>query len=157
MCSIFITSSTLPFSRTHAHDGWVGVQNPVMRRDKITFDLSRDGRSRRERSIQRINAMNRMLRSRYATLQNPHVRLFSCPLLFPRFSRSPCSHGSLCTLRFFPFSVIFMFPVLSFSMFSWFSLYSQILPFLRDLRVPCSLVLHVLMVLSVLSDSSLSP
>ena len=51
-------------------------------------------------------------------------------------------------------SVIFMFPVLSFSMFSLFSLYSQILPFLRDLHVPCSLVLHVLMVLSVLSDSS---
>ena len=97
----------------------------------MTFDLSRDGRSR---SIQRMN----MLRSRYATLQNPHVRLFSCPLLFPRFSRSPCSHCSLCTLRFFLSSVIFMFPVLS---FSWFSLYSQIL---RDLRVPCSLVLHVL-------------
>ena len=73
------------------------------------------------------------------------------------FSRSPCSHGSLCTLRFFPFSVIFMFPVLSFSMFSLFSLYSQVLPFLRDLHVPCSLVLHVLTVLSVLSDSSLSP
>ena len=71
----------------------------------------------------------------------------SCSL----FSRSPCSHGSLCTLRFFLSSVIFMFPVLSFSMFSLFSLYSQVL---RDLHVPCSLVLHVLM---VLPDSSFSP
>ena len=138
----------------HASIDLVGDKNPVMRRDKMTFDLSREGRSRRERSNE---SLQRMLRSRYATLQNPHVRLFSCPLLFPRFSRSPCSHCSLCTLRFFLSSVIFMFPVLSFSMFSLFSLFSQILPFLRDLHVPCSLVLHVLSVLSVLSDSSLSP
>ena len=67
----------------HAQSSRAMFTNPVMRRDKITFDLSRDGRSRRERSI---NALQRMLRSRYATLQNPHVRLFSCPLLFPRFS-----------------------------------------------------------------------
>ena len=92
-----------------------------------------------------------------ATGDRQCLSLPRCLLAEPRralFSRSPCSHCSLCSLRFFPFSVIFVFPVLSFSMFSWFSLYSQILPFLRDLHVPCSLVLHVLTVLSVLSDSS---
>ena len=107
--------------------------NPVMRRDKMTFDLSRDGRSRRERSIQRINAMNRYNACCDPVTQRSKIRTSV-------YSLAPCSS-----------------PGSPFSMFSLFSLYSQILPFLRDLHVPCSLVLHVLTVLSVLSDSSFPP